>query len=436
MVRVLLFVAVGSFFVGCSDTKSTGVDVNERVDDDAEVKVRVDGAVQSGAADAGIDGHHAVGVLSPRRLIFLVHEFGFSEEATATVLPSIHDEGTWTANIAPSDLRKSSVFKELADLASDITIVTGLAVYPAIERRAEDPALQTALLTGLPTALISQRSRQARGPSLDYLIRENLGAVAGPLINGSKSLDLSYGMGGQKLDSAGSAQAIFDRLASTPSSNSCDLGQRPENAVESSQRLSGWMKGVADIMVRGMACDRARIFTLSTPRPSTDEYVLPFIPAGDLDQEYNDRVSLSDASGLKARAVMLEQQRLTAKQVNILVNQLRSNASSSGSLLDDTLVVWVSNEARPGHAPSPWTAVLLGGKNLGIKGGRMLHFAQDRSFTVAANQQVVKFGLPHNRLLVSLSQLMGLNQPAVGAASITLSDGKQYDLRGELPGLK
>jgi len=86
-------------------------------------------------------------------------------------------------------------------------------------------------------------------------------------------------------------------------------------------------------------------------------------------------------------------------------------AAPGGTLLDNTLVVWLSSMASPGHGVTDMPYVLAGGRNLGFEGGRWLRYD----------------GISHNHLLVSLAQIMGLadvdqfGDPAWG--------------RGPLPGL-
>ena len=80
-------------------------------------------------------------------------------------------------------------------------------------------------------------------------------------------------------------------------------------------------------------------------------------------------------------------------------------------MLDNTLVVW-TNELGKGNNHTldniPW--LLIGGENLGVKGGRMLQFEKQ----------------PHNRLLMALAGVMGHEVPHFGLER--LCEGGALDL--------
>jgi hypothetical protein len=70
-----------------------------------------------------------------------------------------------------------------------------------------------------------------------------------------------------------------------------------------------------------------------------------------------------------------------------------TTAAPDSTMLDNTLVLWMSSMASPGHGTDDLPYVIAGGRNLGLEGGRFLQYD----------------GIAHNAMLVSLCQIMGLS---------------------------
>lgn len=86
-----------------------------------------------------------------------------------------------------------------------------------------------------------------------------------------------------------------------------------------------------------------------------------------------------------------------AEQFASFVARLKSIPEGGGTLLDNTLVVW-GNELTDGtfHRTNRMPFILAGGRNMGLVPGRYLTFDS----------------APHNNLLVSLCQAMGVKDQA------------------------
>lgn len=87
-----------------------------------------------------------------------------------------------------------------------------------------------------------------------------------------------------------------------------------------------------------------------------------------------------------------------AKQVLYLLQKLDSVKEGNGTLLDNTLVVWGRELGSTSHSLNRWPAILAGGANMGLKGGRYLNVDKE----------------PHAKLLVSVANLMGVETMNVG----------------------
>ena len=118
------------------------------------------------------------------------------------------------------------------------------------------------------------------------------------------------------------------------------------------------------------------------------------VVAHDYEQSPNDPV-------FRADRIALEQ--FYIRQFAYLLERLRSVPEGDGTLLDNTLVVWTKGMGR-GHSKSQLLYLIGGGSAIpGYTPGRFL----DRE------------GVPHNDLLVTLANLMGVETEALGAPEIT-----------------
>jgi hypothetical protein len=121
-----------------------------------------------------------------------------------------------------------------------------------------------------------------------------------------------------------------------------------------------------------------------------------------------------------------------------LCDRLDAIPDVNGTLLDNTIVLWVSELSDGGHGHDPLPVVILGGGNR-FRTGRYLHYARDTLTTTTAHwvSDDERIGLPHNHLLVSVAQAMGVPTSVVGDASIRpkKASAPAIDLSGPLPRL-
>ncbi len=155
-----------------------------------------------------------------------------------------------------------------------------------------------------------------------------------------------------------------------------------------------------DIAVHALACDLTRVVTLTWGH-AVNEAVIAESGSG---QTCHQASHGGGEDFIKVKAWYTEQ---LAK----LIEQLASVPEGSGTLLDNTLIFVGSDLANGGwHNHTDMPFILAGGSNAGISGGRSLRFN----------------GTPHNKILVSMAQFMGLNLNQFGT---------QDTNPGPLPGL-
>jgi hypothetical protein len=121
-----------------------------------------------------------------------------------------------------------------------------------------------------------------------------------------------------------------------------------------------------------------------------------------------------------------------------LADRLDAIPEGTGTLLDNTIILWVSELSDGGHGHDPLPVVILGGGSR-FRTGRYLHYPRSTLTTTTASwvDDDELIGLPHNHLLVSVAQAMGVDTNVVGDATIRpkKSTAPDIDLSGPLPGL-
>ena len=122
-----------------------------------------------------------------------------------------------------------------------------------------------------------------------------------------------------------------------------------------------------------------------------------------------------------------------ATQVERLVALLASLPDSDGaSIMDNTLIVWGSELADGWHGYQHYCPVLIGG-DWRFKTGRYLYWPHETPIEVLARDgYAAASGLPHQRMLVSVAQAMGLNTDHVGIEHVQGQTGHLVSCREPL----
>jgi hypothetical protein len=218
---------------------------------------------------------------------------------------------------------------------------------------------------------------------------------------------------------------LQDRLTRAPS-NGCEKPASPNGlSGDEVQRLEQSVDAFFRLSTTAFSCDLSRVVT----------FYIATLPAkivggnGDFHNDY----AHNSMSSSEAKRGMLQADFLHASWLAQWADLLDAVPNGEGgTLLDSTALVWtgeLSEGYTHGHHPVP--IVILGGANGAFRTGRYLHVAQNLRYPASApsytdNRRV---GLPHNHLLVSLAQAMGVNTDRVGEASVMSKDGA-LDLRG------
>jgi hypothetical protein len=182
------------------------------------------------------------------------------------------------------------------------------------------------------------------------------------------------------------------------------------------------------------ACDLTRVVTFSAPVPLCPELGYP----ADMNFHGYAHASIEGATACGqifspvAAQAMTDLDAWHAGHVAYLLAQLDSVPEGSGTLLDHTVVVWVTELATPTHQHYDTCTLLAGGCNGFFQTGRYVRYPRTLASPMP-NQPLI--GPPHNRLLVTLMQAMGQTDTSFGLTTATAADGTTIDLTGALPEL-
>jgi hypothetical protein len=179
-------------------------------------------------------------------------------------------------------------------------------------------------------------------------------------------------------------------LSAVASGESCERPQAP-GATEMDVPTKG--KFMTDLLVASLACNLTSVATMQWA-DSESKFPLNFAPLNLLDHHHG----YQHDSAFDPNALFKIYQWF-GSNFAYLLDRLKLVEEGGGTLLDNTVVLWVTEiQEPPTHNQKNMPFVIAGGKNAGIKTGRWLKVP----------------GQPHNNLLVTLLNLFGGTETSFG----------------------
>ncbi len=179
------------------------------------------------------------------------------------------------------------------------------------------------------------------------------------------------------------------------------------------------------------ACDLTRVVTYAAPVPQCPELGYPANATfhGYAHQSIDGATSCGQMYSPVAAQAMTDLDAWHAGHVAYLLAQLDAVAEGSGTLLDHTVVVWLTELATPTHLHHDACTLLAGGCNGFFGTGRYVRYPRTEASPLPNSPRT---GPAHNRLLVSLMQAMGQSDTSFGMTGSTGSDGSALSFVGPL----
>lgn len=182
------------------------------------------------------------------------------------------------------------------------------------------------------------------------------------------------------------------------------------------------------------ACDLTRVVTFQAPVPQCPELGYPAEATfhGYAHASIQGATSCGQTFSPTAEQAMIDLDAWHAAHVAYLLQQLDSVAEGDGTLLDHTVVVWITELATGTHEHHDAAVLLAGGCNGFFDTGRYVRYPQNQPNPLAGKPRT---GPAHNRLLVTLMQAMGQTDTTFGMTGAAAADGTALSFRGPLPEL-
>ena len=176
-----------------------------------------------------------------------------------------------------------------------------------------------------------------------------------------------------------------------------------------------------------LSCDLTRVVSIQMGQLQTQQLGAP---PGDVHGEWAHGIYDNPT----AAQVMTEYGRLHAAHFTQILAALDAIPEGSGTLLDNTLVLWMSEMADSWHGFDRYPVVVGGGGGI-LKLGQWVHYPRDTPFAGLQYDPDPSMGRPHQRLLTSVANGFGLGLSGMPVTEIRGDDGSKIDCTGVLPEL-
>ena len=229
----------------------------------------------------------------------------------------------------------------------------------------------------------------------------------------------------------------------------CDASLRPDDAtgLSAPERFEADLAAFQRLIVAGLACGVSRVATLGSVTPPPELYGLP--SSASIHHEYEhptDPYSYFageyDSDYLDKEEAMVRRNEYQLTQLANFIDLLRSTPDGDGSLLDSTLVVYLSELSHGNHGHEHFPSLLFGSGGGIVTPGRYIKYAQNNPNPFGRNYHNEYTGTAHSKLLISILQGFGVEIDDFGTATVPgeaphVSDSRAtVELGGPLPRLK
>ncbi|TPV96855.1 MAG: DUF1552 domain-containing protein [Myxococcales bacterium FL481] len=181
------------------------------------------------------------------------------------------------------------------------------------------------------------------------------------------------------------------------------------------------------LIALAFACDLTRVISIQLGQLTTAQLGAP---PGDVHAEiahgiYDDR---------RAEDLMTEYTRVHARQLADIMAMLDAIPEAGGTVLDSTLIVWLSEMADSWHGFDRYPIVVAGGGGM-VKLGQWIHYPRDAAFEGLQYDPHPRMGRPHQPFLTTIARAMGAQLNSMPIESVLGTDGQLIDCTGILPEL-
>jgi Protein of unknown function (DUF1552) len=280
-----------------------------------------------------------------------------------------------------------------------------------------------------PEVALSDLLGYVRAPSMtgtEPTREERIASLRSTVLN---TVSREYELLAPKLDAEGKRKLLAHRELAMQLEAS--LGTGPSAKCDTNFQKSGAAAAqFARLTKLAFACDLTRVVTFVPAVPETSElgYAASDTVHIYAHQSVEGATSCGQTFSKKAERAIVDLGVWYANQLATFLSELDSVAEGNGTLLDNTLVVWLPELATPTHEHHDAFALLAGASDF-FKLGRYVKYEKTQ---VSPLPSVPLLGPAHNRLLTSILQSFGGQDKSFGLTEARASDGSTIALIGAL----
>lgn len=226
----------------------------------------------------------------------------------------------------------------------------------------------------------------------------------------------------QKLDAHRELiHALESQIVGLAEAGCDDVPARPETHGDYDTDFAAQL-GMATV---ALSCDLTRVVSFQMGQLTNAQLGAP---PGDVHADFAHGIYDSQ----EASDVMTAYGNYHASHFAQILAALEAIPEGEGTLLDSTLVVWMSEMADSWHGFDRYPVVVGGGGGACLRLGRYVHFPRSTPYQGLQYDQYPTMGLPHQRFLVSLCQAMGLPINAMPITELYNAMGERIDCSGPI----
>lgn len=225
---------------------------------------------------------------------------------------------------------------------------------------------------------------------------------------------------------------LGDRIEGMASLTCGTTPQVPEQLTTFDERFDAF----SELIGAAFSCDITRVVALSLGEMPTERF-----GAENISDDVHKGIAHDQYNSPEKHAAMADYVAVHAEQVARLVSLLESLPEGDGtSIMDNTLILWGSELADGWHGYRTYCPVILGG-SWHFDLGRYVYRPHDTPIETLVPPEIdpsgysTFSGLPHQHLLTSVGQAMGLGDNHTGIQHVQSQSGHWVDCRGPFPDL-
>ncbi len=186
---------------------------------------------------------------------------------------------------------------------------------------------------------------------------------------------------------------------------------------------------MSELIGAAFACDVTRVVSLSLGEMPTSDFGY-----GDVTDDVHKGLAHDVFTNAMKHQAMTDYLKMHTQQIARLVDLLSNIPDTDGqSIMDNTLIVWGSELADGWHGYQHYCPMIIGGK-WHFQTGQYHYMPHETPIELRTiNGMTQSSGMPHQHLLVSIAQAMGLSDDHIGIKHIQSQNGTSVDCSGPLP---